>query len=288
MKGLTGGIQMHDEVVKVGKGSTVQHGELNDRVYLMKLDEQDKGIILDTISELAYKNGYSKIFCKVPKKIAPLFFAGGYILEAYIPRFYNNNDDLFFVSKFLDSDRLLGLEKKQLTSLYQLLSDRPKKKTNLEEITSGYTVRLLDKADAEEITGIYRDVFESYPFPIHSREYIIETMDRNVKYFGAEKKGKLVALASSEIDSAGKNAEMTDFATKNSHSGKNLSSVLLKAMEKVMGNQGITTLYTIARLNSIPMNKTFLRLDYKYSGTLIKNTNIAGKIESMNIYYKHI
>ncbi len=55
-----------------------------------------------------------------------------------------------------------------------------------------------------------------------------------------------------------------------------------------MKAQDIKTLYTIARLNSPAMNKTFLRLNYTYSGTLIKNTNIAGKIESMNVYYKAI
>ena len=43
-----------------------------------------------------------------------------------------------------------------------------------------------------------------------------------------------------------------------------------------------------ARLNSIGMNKPFLNLKYSFSGTLIMNTNIAGKIESMNVYYKHI
>ncbi len=59
-------------------------------------------------------------------------------------------------------------------------------------------------------------------------------------------------------------------------------------MEIEMKNQGMKTLYTIARLNSIAMNLTFLRSNYKYSGTLIKNTNISGQIESMNVYYKQI
>lgn len=81
---------------------------------------------------------------------------------------------------------------------------------------------------------------------------------------------------------------MTDFATLPDQRGKNLSVLLLNALEKSMKEQGITTLYTMARLNSIGMTKTFLKMDYCYSGTLIKNTNIAGKIESLNILYKHI
>ena len=279
---------MCDTVEVIGRGSLIQHGEHNNRVYLMKLDERDVDIILSEVSMLANKNRYSKIFCKVPKYIAPLFFADGYILEAYIPKFYNNKNDVFFVSKFLNPERLLNVEKEQLLGLSKQLSDKPTKKKNLKKKASGYSVRKLGKTEIEQITDIYREVFESYPFPIHNPRYILKTMEEDVQYFGAEKDGKLAALSSAEIDFRGENAEMTDFATHLSHTGNNLSSLLLRAMEKEMKKQEITTLYTIARLNSIPMNKTFLQNDYQYSGTLIKNTNIAGKIESMNVLYKYV
>jgi hypothetical protein len=81
---------------------------------------------------------------------------------------------------------------------------------------------------------------------------------------------------------------MTDFATLPEYRGNNLSVSILSAMEKEMQKQKITTLYTIARLNSVPMTKTFLKLNYTYAGTLIKNTNIAGRIESMNVLFKHL
>lgn len=279
---------MRDAVEVIGKGSLIQHGEHNDRIYLMKLNERDVDIILAELFNLASKKGYSKIFCKVPENTAPLFFADGYILEAYIPKFYNKINDVLFVSKFLNPDRLLNIEKEQLTNLSNLLSDKPKKKRNSKKKTSGYTVRKLNKSDVEQITDIYREVFETYPFPIQNPGYILKTMNENIQYFGAEKDGKLAALSSAEIDFKGGNAEMTDFATHPTHTGNNMSVLLLRTMEKEMKKQGITTLYTIARLNSIPMNKTFLQNDYQYSGTLIKNTNIAGKIESMNVYYKHV
>ena len=287
MKGYKGGMIMHDAVEVIGKGTYIQHGKYNDRVYLMKLDEQDAELILPRISKIANENRYSKIFCKVPKYIAPTFFANGYILEATIPNFYNRQDDVFFISKFLNSDRLLNIEKKQLRELSLLLSGFAGKQKNTQE-PSEYHVRKLNKSDVTQITEIYREVFETYPFPIHNPGYILKTMKENVQYFGAERTGKLAALSSSEIDFSGENAEMTDFATLPDHTGNNLSMLLLGTMEKEMKRQKISTLYTIARLNSIPMNKTFLRSNYQYSGTLVKNTNISGKIESMNIYYKHI
>lgn len=278
---------MHDKVEVIGKGSLVQHGKNNDRIYLMKLAKEDEEVILKELSNLAKKFGYSKIFGKIPKQIAPLFYADGYILEAYIPDFYKRKEDVLFVSKFLNPARLLNLETDQLKSFNKLLLNKSGKQKKLKK-KSEYTVRRLTKKDFEQITGIYREVFQSYPFPIHNPGYILKTMEENVWYFGAEKDGKLAALASSEIDFNGENAEMTDFATKHSHLGNNLSVLLLKSMEKEMKKQGIKTLYTIARLNSIPMNMTFLRFDYTYSGTLIQNTNISGNIESMNVYYKHL
>lgn len=288
MRGYKGGMIMRDAVEIIGKGSVVQHGKHNDRVYLMKLDERDVDIIIPEISKLASINGYSKIFCKVPKHVVPHFIADGYILEAFIPKFYNKKDDVFFVSKFLNSDRLLNIEKEQLSILSGMLKEEPKSNEKGEKKISGYSIRQLTKSDVEQITDIYKEVFETYPFPIHNPGYILKTMQEDVQYFGAEKDGKLVALSSAEIDFIGMNAEMTDFATHPEHTGKNLSVLLLKEMEKHMKKQKISMLYTIARLNSIPMNKTFLKNEYQYSGTLIKNTNIAGKIESMNIYFKQV
>jgi len=276
---------MNDTIEIIGEGSVIQHGKENDRIYLMSL-KGDASVTIDKIKELAKSNGYSKIFCKIPKSTAPVFFANGYLLEAYIPKFYNKQEDVFFVSKFLNSDRLLNIEKAQLLSLNNLLSNKPERKTK--KAINGYTARRLDKSDVEQITQIYRDVFVTYPFPIHNPGYILKTMEENIQYYGVEKDGKLVALSSAEKDINGGNAEMTDFATLSSHLGNNLSGLLLYIMENEMEKQGIKTLYTIARLDSIPMNKTFLRFGYEYSGTLIKNTNIAGKIESMNVYYKHI
>ena len=184
---------MHDAVKIIGKGSIIQHGKHNDRIYLMKLDKQDVDIIIDELSKLADMHKYSKLFCKIPKNLAPLFFGEGYIFEAFIPKFYKDNDDVFFVSKFLDSDRLLNIEKDQLSKITQLLSEEHSIKKNV----SGYLVRKLTKADVEQMTKIYLEVFESYPFPIHNPEYILETMDENVQYFGVENDGKLVAISSS-------------------------------------------------------------------------------------------
>lgn len=280
---------MQDKIEKIGKGSIIQHGQFNNRVYLMKLDSTDCPLtIIDEINSLARKNKYSKIICKIPAPTAPVFLSNGFLPEAQIPDFYNQSVAAFFVSKFLSSDRLLDIETEKLNKLSELLKTQNTLTAKNGANKSGIKVRKLEECDHQQITDIYREVFSSYPFPIHNPKYVLQTIDEGTQYYGAELGGELIALASAEIDEEGKNAEMTDFATLPNQRGKNLSVLLLNALEKSMKEQGITTLYTMARLNSIGMTKTFLKKDYCYSGTLIKNTHIAGKIESMNILYKHI
>ncbi len=274
---------LYDKVEKIGNGTCIQHGKLNDRIYLMKLDSRDVPQIFSLIHQLAKEEKYSKIICKIPKKYAPVFYANGFILEAFIPLFYNNSEDVFFVSKYLSSDRVLNIEKDSLITCSDILN---KEQTMIVDENSAFSIRELTKKDVSKITAIYSDVFETYPFPIHEEEYVLQTMEDNVRYFGVEKEGRLAAVASSEMDVESKNAEMTDFATYPEFSGNRLASLILNRMEKEMKKDGICTLYTIARLKSVPMNLTFIRLNYNYSGTLIKNTNIAGDIESMNVYYK--
>ncbi len=138
------------------------------------------------------------------------------------------------------------------------------------------------------MSEVYKQVFPSYPFPIHDPEYLRQTMRTHIDYFGIFKDGKLVAVASSEMDKKGANVEMTDFATLPEYRGLGLACFLLRVMEEAMAARKMRTAYTIARAVSPGMNITFARMGYLYSGTLVNNTQISGRIESMNIWYKRL
>jgi putative beta-lysine N-acetyltransferase len=277
---------MGDRIERIGKGSIIQHGTLNKRIYLIKLGKKDCPEILDSMRQLALSEGYTKIFCKVPEWAAPLFFADGYLTEAIIPGLYRGEAAAFFLAKYLDSDRLMTLETDDLRELSELLKIRPGSARSFDK--GSPKIKKLDASDAEQMTDLYKKVFLSYPFPIHDPAYILKTMDEDVHYFGVRKKGKLVALASAELDLKGANAEMTDFATDPDFRGQKLGQLLLRRMEVEMEAMQVKTLYTIARLKSQSMNKVFLKHQYLYGGTLLRNTHIAGSIESMNVYYKHL
>jgi len=55
-----------------------------------------------------------------------------------------------------------------------------------------------------------------------------------------------------------------------------------------MRSAGIITAYTIARAYSFGMNITFAERDYDFDGTLTNNTNISGRLESMNVWHKRL
>jgi len=277
---------IRDTIELIGSGSVIQHGRLNDRVYLMKLKKEDLPAVLQRMRELTEKEHYSKLFCKVPGKLAPGFLGMGYIVEGQIPHFYLDGDDALFLSRFNDTARLTNKPEEELVRFRQLLAEPLQRKEFSQ--TAAYTVRQLGKSNAGQIADLYAQVFLSYPFPIYDSAYIARMMEEHVQYFGAFRGDQLAALSSAEIDFGTESAEMTDFATHRPHTGHGLSCLLLHTMEQAMQRQGIRTLFTIARLTSVPMNKTFLRFSYHYAGTFINNTHIAGRIESMNLYYKYL
>lgn len=277
---------MIDKIIKIGD-SMIQHGTISNRVYLMKLSKSDYPEIIDQIYNLAKENGYTKIFAKVPQWAKEGFENKGYKTEAFIPHFFKGIDNAYFMSLYFDEFRKNQMDRQKAIDVINFT-----KKTNqiTEELKleNHYGYHILSQNDAEDMTSVYKAVFESYPFPIFDPEYIKQTMNENIVYFGIRNQGQLIAVSSCEMDIENKNVEMTDFATLPNYRSRGFASFLLAKMEKEMLKRGIITAYTIARSISFGMNATFSKHKYILSGTLINNTNICGSIESMNVWYKSL
>jgi len=278
---------MFDIVEKLNT-ATIQHGKANDRIYLMNIGSEPVQRIIHEIEQLAAKHSYTKLFCKIPEKYNTQFIRNNYKQEAYIPKFFNGKKTVSFMSKFLDTSRgiLTKDEKKSIKKIISLANS--KKNSYNPEKANNFYFKILDKDDIPALKNVYKTVFASYPFPIFQENYLLETMTNNIVYFGAFFKGKLVSASSAEMDIKARNVEMTDFATLPDYRGNSLSVILLDEMEKEMKKRDIKTAYTIARALSAGMNITFSKMNYTYTGTLIHNTNIAGSIESMNIWFKNL
>lgn len=278
-------MQKPDSVITIGQ-SIVQHGTYNDRVYLIKLHLSDYPFIINEIRELAEKHNYSKVFAKIHSSAKDGFIQAGFEQEASIPDFYSPGSPVLFMSLFRNHKRKEYANYSLLSEIIKQSETWPKEARS-PRLPSGWKSFKCSFDDINEMTEIYKEVFPTYPFPIHDQVFIKSTMKSGVFYYGIrDNNNQLVALSSADTDFSSFSAEMTDFATRPCARGNHCGLHLLSRMDEEMQKKGIKTAFTIARSASYGMNKIFKQRNYLYCGSLIKNTNICGSLEDMNIWYK--
>lgn len=251
----------------------------------MKLDPADLPNIAHDIYELGRENGYTKLFAKVPSQDVAHFSALGFVDEARVPFMYKGVNAGYFMSKYLDQNRNIPTNLERISEVLDLADQKAENGTKQ---TSQDEVIRLRLGNAEELSELYGEVFKSYPFPVNDPAFIHKSMLSDTAFFGILSDDRLVAAASMEIDAEWQCAEMTDFATLPEYRGKGAAGALLTAMEQAAEDLPLSTLYTIARAESFGMNIVFSRAGYSHGGTLHNNTQIGGKLESMNVWHKQI
>jgi len=275
---------MSDQIEQINQ-STIQHGDFSNRIYLMNLANEDVKGTIEQLEQLAKEHNYTKIIVKSPAKFGNEFEAAGYFREAFIPRFFNGEEDLYFMSKFYSDVRE---QQKNAKKARQILNKAIKKHHVYQDVTleKDYEFKVLGPEDTEEMAKVFKKTFHTYPFPIFDANYLKQAMKENVVYFGVFHRGKLVAASSCEIYPKKSSVEMTDFAILEKFRGRRLSIILLAKMEEHMRAMNIKTAYAMANAQSFGMNITFAKFGYKYTGTLLNNANLGGELKSLNIWYK--
>ncbi len=263
-------------------GSIVQHGHHNRRIYVMHLDVQAAGELIPRLDHLALEKGYGKIIAKTPATCWKCFRSAGYIREARVPSFFKDRTDGLFVAKFFSAERRWSTGATPSKNHPGRLSrgrggGRPAGR-----------VFACTPADVEQIGRLYRQVFETYPFPIHRPGHLKRMMTADSLYFGVRVADRIAAAAAAEIDPINRTCEMTDFATLPSQRGKGFAGRLLTRLDKAARARGLRLAYTIARADSPGINRLFAKSGYRYAGRLVKNSQIGGRIRSMAVWYKHL
>lgn len=277
---------MTDFIHTIGN-SVIHHGYHSNRAYLMSLDSSDAKSMPDRLFSLANEKGYTKIIAKIARSHLELFEEKGYRVEAHIPGYFNGKTDGFFVSLYLDEKRKRDASREMCAEILNIAKNK-RTDNKPAELMAGCVFQKMAPSDTPEMADLYSKVFKSYPFPIFDESYLRKTMEENIIYFGIKKDGKIIGLSSIERDIKNFAAEMTDFAVVMHRRGGGMARYLLLKMEHAAAHLGIKTMFTIARARSTGMNVAFSKSGYCYGGTLVNNTNIAGHIESMNVWYKHV
>jgi len=275
-----------DTVSAIGN-SLVQFGHHNERIYVMRMASDDIPDIIRSLDDLARKERYSKIVVKIPISSVPVFLEAGYIIESIVPHFFHGKEAAAFMAWYSDPKRK---EVANHAVIRQVLSTALgyKGREFSPQLPAGFSLTAAHPDDAGEIAALYRSVFATYPFPITDLGYVVRSMREGIRYFCIRSADRIVAVSSCEIHTDAQNAEMTDFATDTTFRGKWFAGNLLHVMESATREEGVRLAYTIARATSEPVNILFARAGYEYAGLLPNNTNIGGKIESMNVWYKSL
>lgn len=242
-------------------------------------------VIIDRTEQLAEQNNLSKLILKGKHEQLSSLISSGYTLEAIIPLYFQGQDAYFF-TKYRKNDRknsMFWLQEDEIVRNVKAQRDMKEK-----DVPSSFELRLANEKDAEALAQLFGHVFQVYPTPLNSPEYIQKTMQEDTIYYVYTLNGQIVSTASAEMNLLQGNAELTNCATLIEFRKHGLMKRLLTALEQELSMRHIYCAYTIARALSYGMNAAFYRIGYSYTGRLINNCYIFDKMEDMNVWAKDL
>ena len=243
-------------------------------------------LLLAKADELIDQYQAEKLIIKGRSKDFIQFFEAGFQPEAVVDHYFLGSDAHFF-SKFYTPERKRNenwiTEDGMIQSIYQL-----NRSVNKAIPPKEYELKKADESCADELSALYKQVFQIYPTPLHLPEYIKKTMKEGTIYYVFMYQGKIVSAASAEINAFYKNAELTDCATMTEHRKYGLMKLILQEIEKDLMKNGIYCAYSIARALSFGMNAALFQLGYSYRGRFMNNCYIYDKLENMNMWVKNL
>lgn len=256
----------------------------NERLKILDYQCISENLIKDII-DFAKDEGLGKIISNCRIRLLKPFRNSGFIIEGLINGFFQG-EDAYCVSYFINPKRQESSKKEEEDAiLYQCVTDS---KRFSHQGGKKYCIRQADVRDIPQMIKLFSTVFETYPSPVFSIEYLKKVMSEHVMFKVAEEDGKIISIASAEMDKWNLNAEITDCATYPEHRGKGMLQNLIYSLETDLKEKGFKTAYSLSRAINPGINKSLSRLEYKYCGRLVNNCHICGGYEDMNIWVKRL
>jgi len=239
---------------------------------------------LKRIKDLAVEAGMGKIIAYAPPSYQEMLIGQDFEVEGKIKGFFAGEDAVCY-SFFVSATRKDSWN--SYDGIFPVGSCWDRVKPANKQSALGYVTRNAVEADIPGMIGLFKGVFATYPSPVFDVKYLYNNMKTNrVLYKVAVYNDEIIGIASAEKDQANLNAEITDCVTNPQYRGQGILNELISELEEQMDTEGYICLYTLCRATQAAVNKAFFRQGYSFSGRLIKNCNICGSFEDMNILVK--
>ena len=239
---------------------------------------------LEAIIKFASEHGAGKVLCNCLKDELGVFYDAGFILEGKIEGFFRG-DSAYCMSCFICDQRKQNHNHEDENAIIgKCLAVKGTYEYNEKDFK--YIIRDAGEQDINDIVALFSEVFSTYPTPVYDEEYIRDTMNGKILYKVAVCDGKIIGMASADLDCKNLNAEITDCATHPEFRGKGILSNIIYFLEQDLRRKGYITLYSLARAVNPGVNIALSKHDYKFKGRMVNNCNICGSFEDMNIWVK--
>ncbi|SER41481.1 putative beta-lysine N-acetyltransferase [Salipaludibacillus aurantiacus] len=207
----------------------------------------------------------------------------GFQHEADLPGFFEGKTAKIF-SLFLKEERNKSASATKNKDVLNIVKND---KAVPSQSWKGILFSHLEESDLDQLTSLYKRVFDVYPTNIFDQNYIKASMNNNYTFVTAKDQGKVIGAASA-MKTGYQSAEITDCAVDPDYRGRNILHGLILELETRLVKERIFNAFSITRAVSVGMNMTVKRLDYTYKGTLVNNCKISSGYEDMNIWVKKL
>lgn len=269
------------------EGKLIQVEPISQRIKVYQLPYQRMETTLKAIKSLAIRKKCDKLIFYVTDEERRRVQHPDLLFEGVIRGFFRG-EDAYIYSLFLNPKRKRSSVRTQEKQAMKW--GRPQSGTSRGTVLSeSYVMRFPGEQDSYLMSELYRTVFRSYPTPMHDPRYVSRLLQKpNVHFTIVEHRGEVVSACSADILPSFQCAEMSDCATLPQHRGKGLLSYQFSYLINKMRKQGIYTLFSYSRVKSAAMNLINVKHEFTYGGCMIRNSNISGGLEDMNIWYKKL
>ncbi|ALC81328.1 MULTISPECIES: putative beta-lysine N-acetyltransferase [Bacillus] len=264
--------------------AVVDYDLINKRIRV--LDYEGKAAALaDILIKTGKERGMEKIIIFAKTYDQKDLLQKLFLQEGEIDGYYNGYRALL-MTYYLDQTRKTTNSWERQDHLLQTILNQSKKP--IRDHGFSFQIREAKAEDSEMLTDLYKKVFPIYPAPITDRAYIEKTITGGSVYYTCFSGDTLISAAAAEINTKLGHAEITDCATLTEFAGHSILTRLIIELEKKVKQMGIFHVFSLARAESIGMNKTLCRQSYSYGGRLINNCVIFNGLENMNIWQKKL